>query len=214
MSRQTKATIVSTALKLVGSSAADLQTEAELWLDLILAEAAQTYAFPELQRTHTASVASGLSNTAFPTDYGFLIRDGSQRGAVGYLLIGSERQSVFQRTLSDLQIGATASGLAVAEDRYASQFLCYMGDQGGSLVLCYQAIPASADSTAVVWYPSDLELVQQVRFLAENYMRGNLIQVTAQLKEAARVLSLRSPSRTRSWNLGAPGADLDPRFFV
>ena len=108
MSRNTKATIVSTALKLVGSAASDLQAEAELWLDLILQDAAQNYRFPDIQRQHTAAVASGTSTVAYPTDYGFLVKDGTQRGAVGYLLDSNgTRSSVFERTLSDIQIPDT-----------------------------------------------------------------------------------------------------------
>ena len=213
MSRSTKASLVSTALKLVGNAAADLQTEGEVWLDLILDEAAGNYRFPEIQRQHTATVAAGTSTLAYPSDYGFLVKDGNQRGAVGYLLdAGGSRVSVVQRLLGELRIGE-ASSPAVAEDDYNVRWLCVMPDAGGTLLLEYQARPAPVASSAVVWYKNDLELVQQVKFLGEMYMRGNLLNVAAQVKEAARVLSLRSPSRTKLFTHGGPGADLDPRWF-
>lgn len=212
MSRNTKATIVSTALKLVGSAASDLQAEAELWLDLILQDAAQNYRFPDLQRQHSAAVATGTSTVTYPTDYGFLVKDGTQRGAVGYLLDSSgTRASVFERTLSDIQIPDAAAVPVVADNRYAGCWATIM-PVGGTLYLAYQAVPVAVASDAVVWYPNDLELVQQVKFLAEMYMRGNLLNVAAQVKEAARVLSLRAPSRLTLWQ-GGPGADLDSRWF-
>lgn len=212
MSRNTKATLVSTALKLVGSAAADLQAEAELWLDLILQDAAQNYRFPDLQSQTTGSVGAGLSSLAYPSDYGFLVQDGTQRGAVGALVDASgSRIAVYQRTLSDIQIPAEASQPVVADNRILARWITYM-PVAGALTLMYQSVPVAVESTAVVWYPNDLELVQQVKFLAEMYMRGNLLNVAAQVKESARVLSLRAPSRLTLWQ-GGPGADLDSRWF-
>jgi hypothetical protein len=212
-SRKTKAEIVSTALKLVGNAAADLQTEGELWLDLLLDDAARNYRFPELQRQHSASVAAGLSTVLTPTDYGFLVKDGNQRGAVGYLAVGSSRTAVFERLASELRIPDANGQCVVADDRYNAAWLAYMPSNGGQLYLEYQAIPLAVASDAVVWYPADLELVQQVKFLAEMYMRGSLLNLAAQIKEAGRVLSLRSPARTKLFTSGGPGSDLDPRWF-
>jgi hypothetical protein len=213
MSRATKASLVSTALKLVGNAAADLQTEGEVWMDLILDEAAGNYRFPEIQRQHTATIGGGTSTLAYPSDYGFLVKDGNQRGAVGYLLdSGGSRVPVVQRLVGDLRIGESTCP-AVAEDDYNARWLTVMPDSGGTLLLEYQARPAPVASDAVVWYKNDLELVQQIKFLGEMYMRGSLLTVAAQVKEAARVLSLRSPSRMKLFTHGGPGADLDPRWF-
>lgn len=212
-SRQTKAALVTMALKLVGNAAADLQAEAELWLDLLLAELAGSYRFPELQRQHTASVASGLSSILYPSDYGFLVRDGNQRGAVGYLTIGSSRTAVFERLASEIRIPDAVGIPAVADDRYHSAWLAFMPSDGGTLALEYQSIPLTVDSTDVVWYPNDLDLIHQVKALAELYMRGSLLNVALQIKEAGRVLSLRSPSRVKLFTSGGPGSDLDPRWF-
>lgn len=210
-SRMTKAQIVSTALKLVGTAATDLQIEGELWLDLLLAQAAQTYRFPELEKTHTATVASGAATVATPTDYGSLVRDGNLRGAVGYILdAGAVKTPVYLRMLAEI---LQQTALGIADDLSASQWQTYL-DSAGTLTLQYQANPVAVASTAVVWYPNDLELVQQIKVLAERYMRGKLLAVDAQIAAAAEVLGRRSLSRMRLFTQGGPGADLDSRWFV
>jgi hypothetical protein len=213
----TKAAIVSTALSIVGND--DIQTKAEGWLDLILRAMALQWRFPDLAKQHTAAVGSGTGTIAYPADYGFLTPD-ITGGHVGtFTESGGSVSWVYPHSLGmvrDNPSHATGPGTPalVADDRINSRWILHpISNVGGTIALNYQSVPAIVASGAVVWYPNDMLLVEEIVSLAERDLRGSLVSVDIQVKEAAKRLALQSPSRGQLYVNAGPGAGLDRRIF-
>jgi hypothetical protein len=218
MGALTKAAIVTRALEVVGIPR--LQARGELWADLLLNHLAQTARFPELATTHSAAIGDGTETIAYPTDYGFLLRDAT-KGHVGvftdsggtkgnvWLYDGAEVQASTQRTTDGK---GTPSG--VADDRANSRWLLHpISNIAGTLLLNYQKVPAAVAAESAVWWPDDLALMEAIIAIAERHQRGRLVQVQQAISEQARAMVMRSPGRAQMWTTGGVGANLDPRFF-
>ncbi len=217
--RLTKATIVSTALDIVGNTT--IQTKAEGWLDLILDEVARGYRFPELERRHQASIADGADTIAYPSDYGFLVKDRTSRAEGRFAPSdGSDSSLLYVGSLGETRdaVSHVASGKGtptrVADDRYNSQWILHpIASPAGTVYLNYQSVPAVVATTAVVWFPIDTAMVDAIVFMAEQRRRGGQITLAAAVQQAAKRLALSAPSRATLWQ-GGSGSGLDPRIFL
>lgn len=219
MGRLTKEVIVSTALGISGNTS--IQTRAEGWLDLILDEVARGYRFPELERRHQASIADGGDTIAYPSDYGFLVKDRTSRAEGRFAPSdGADSSLIYVGSLGETRdaISHVSSGKGtptrVADDRYNSQWILHpIASPAGTVYLNYQRVPPVVATTAVVWFPVDTAMVHAIVFMSEQRRRGGLLTLDAAIKEAAKRLALSAPSRAALWG-GGSGSGLDPRIFL
>lgn len=219
MGRLSKADIVTRALEIVGIT--QIQTTAELWMDLLLEQLARDYRWPDLQKEHSENIGDGTEVVSYPSDYAFLTPDLRYQHVGTFQQSGSTgRSHVFLGSLGQTRASSlhTTDGKGtpgeVADDRLNARWILNpISNVAGTLRLEYQRIPPVVASAAVVWFPDDLALMEAIRSMAEQRQRGKLTAVTIQIKEAAKLLALRAPSRAQLFTMGGPGQGLDRRMF-
>ena len=218
MGRLTAQGIIDLALDIVGNTR--IEDNALSWLNLILDQAAQSHRFPDLEKQHSATVTDGIGTLAYPTDYGFLVKDRNSRAEGKFvssdgLSVSRILQTSLGATRDAVDHVATSGGvpIRVADDMLNAQWILHpIVNQSGTVYLNYQRNPATITMSDVPWYPQDAALVDVLAFYAERRQRGGQIQIAAVLKEASSRLARAAPSRAQLWR-GGSGSGLDPSCF-
>jgi hypothetical protein len=216
MSTKTKQAIVAMALDMVGNPR--LQTMAEAWLEVILKSTARRYRFPEVEKQHSVAVTAGVDAVAYPSDYGFLVKDRTSRAEGIYVSSGeTDGTPIYLASLGATRDSSAHSGLGVptnvADDANGLQWILHpTPSPSGTVKLNYNSIPADVASDATVWFPDDEALIEAICFIAERRQRGGQVTLATALREATMRLARASPSRAHLW-LGGSGSGLDSSIF-